>query len=94
MNTLSLQLGDEGDLQEYLENVRIAASKMSPMMKACNLVSTYMYMYLLHTNVFWTFQLLRQCLPHIDSEVLADLVPQLVAILKSGVGLGTKVREQ
>ena len=32
-----------------------------------------------------------QCIPHIDSEVLASLVPRVVEILKSGVGLGTKV---
>ena len=32
-----------------------------------------------------------QCTPHIDAEVLAGLVPKLTEILKSGVGLGTKV---
>ena len=32
-----------------------------------------------------------QCIPHVDSEVLAALVPRIVEILKSGVGLGTKV---
>ena len=32
-----------------------------------------------------------QCTPHIDVEVLAALVPRLVEIIKSGIGLGTKV---
>ena len=32
-----------------------------------------------------------QCIPHIDAEVLDSLVLRVVEILKSGVGLGTKV---
>ena len=36
----SLQLGNEGGIQEQLDTIRVAASKTSPMMKACNLVST------------------------------------------------------
>ena len=38
----SLQLGNEGGIQEQLDTIRVAASKTSPMMKACNLVSTCM----------------------------------------------------
>ena len=43
----SLQLGDEGGLQEQLETIRVAASKTSPMMKACNLVSTCTCIYII-----------------------------------------------
>lgn len=32
-----------------------------------------------------------QCLQHLDVSVLVDLVPRLCDLLKSGVGLGTKV---
>ena len=34
-----------------------------------------------------------QCIPNVDGEVLTGLVPRLVDIFKSGVGLGTKVCE-
>lgn len=32
-----------------------------------------------------------QCLQHLDASVLGELVPRLCGLLKSGVGLGTKV---
>lgn len=32
-----------------------------------------------------------QCLQHLDVSVLGELVPRLCELLKSGVGLGTKV---
>lgn len=32
-----------------------------------------------------------QCLQHLDVSVLGELVPKLCELLKSGVGLGTKV---
>lgn len=32
-----------------------------------------------------------QCLQHLDVSVLGELVPRLSELLKSGVGLGTKV---
>lgn len=32
-----------------------------------------------------------QCLQHLDVAVLGELVPRLCELLKSGVGLGTKV---
>ena len=32
-----------------------------------------------------------QCVPHVDAEVLSVLVPKIIEILKTGVGLGTKV---
>lgn len=35
---LSLQFGGEGDVQEKLEDIRIAASRSSPMMETINLV--------------------------------------------------------
>lgn len=40
-----------------------------------------------HSPMMETIEL---CLPHIDVDVLTGLVPRLVDILKSGVGLGTK----
>lgn len=33
-----------------------------------------------------------QCLQHLDVSVLGELVPRLCELLKSGVGLGTKVK--
>lgn len=33
-----------------------------------------------------------QCLQHLDVAVLGELVPRLCDLLKSGVGLGTKVK--
>ena len=35
---LSLQFGGEGDVQEKLEDIRVAASRSSPMMESINLV--------------------------------------------------------
>lgn len=35
--------------------------------------------------------LFEQCLQHLDVSVLGELVPRLCELLKSGVGLGTKV---
>lgn len=32
-----------------------------------------------------------QCLQHLDVSVLGELVPRLCELLRSGVGLGTKV---
>ena len=32
------------------------------------------------------------CMPHIDAEVMEKLVPRLVDIIKSGIGVSTKVR--
>ena len=32
-----------------------------------------------------------QCVPQVDAEVLSTLIPKLIELLKSGVGLGTKV---
>lgn len=32
-----------------------------------------------------------QCVPQVDAEVLTALIPKLIELLKSGVGLGTKV---
>ena len=32
-----------------------------------------------------------QCVPQVDAEVLTTLIPKLIELLKSGVGLGTKV---
>lgn len=32
-----------------------------------------------------------QCVPHVDAEVLASLLPRVVDLLKSGIGLATKV---
>lgn len=32
-----------------------------------------------------------QCVPQVDSEVLTTLIPRVIELLKSGVGLGTKV---
>ena len=32
-----------------------------------------------------------QCVPQVDAEVLTTLVPKLIELLKSGIGLGTKV---
>lgn len=34
-----------------------------------------------------------QCLQHLDVAVLGELVPRLCELLKSGVGLGTKVKK-
>lgn len=34
-----------------------------------------------------------QCLQHLDMSVLGELVPKLCDLLKSGVGLGTKVND-
>jgi proteasome component ECM29 len=67
LNTLSLRLAGDTEVLEQLENVRVKASRKSPMMETIEL-----------------------CIPHIDAEVLSDLAPRLVEILKSGVGLGTK----
>lgn len=33
-----------------------------------------------------------QCLQHLDVSVLGELVPRLCELLKSGIGLGTKVQ--
>lgn len=35
-----------------------------------------------------------QCLQHLDVSVLGELVPRLCELLKSGIGLGTKVDTQ
>ena len=32
-----------------------------------------------------------QCVPQVDAAVLTTLIPKLIDLLKSGVGLGTKV---
>ena len=32
-----------------------------------------------------------QCVPQIDAKVLSMLIPRLIDLLKSGIGLGTKV---
>ena len=32
-----------------------------------------------------------QCVPQVDAAVLTTLIPKLIELLKSGVGLGTKV---
>lgn len=38
------------------------------------------------------FCMSAQCLQHLDVSVLGELVPRLCELLKSGVGLGTKVK--
>lgn len=38
-----------------------------------------------------TYSMFPQCLQHLDVSVLGELVPRLCELLKSGVGLGTKV---
>ena len=32
-----------------------------------------------------------QCVPQVDAAVLTTLIPKLIDLLKSGIGLGTKV---
>ena len=41
LNTWSLQLGDEDEVPEALESIRVSFSKTSPMTKACDLVSQF-----------------------------------------------------
>lgn len=57
------------------------------MMKTCNLVRSSV-----EASLCFSYAYL-QCVPHIDPDVLTELVPQMVTILKSGVGLGTKVKD-
>ena len=33
------------------------------------------------------------CMPHIDGQVMEKLVPRLADIIKSGIGVSTKVRQ-
>ena len=56
------------------------------------LYSVYVHVHV-HVYVFTCIIIClpSQCIPHIDAEVLAALVPKIVEILKKGVGLGTKV---
>lgn len=35
--------------------------------------------------------LFLQCVQYVDSSVLPELVPRLVELVKSGIGVGTKV---
>ena len=47
-------------------------------------------MCLVHIS-FTLLLIVMQCIPHVDVDVLPGLIPRLVEVLKSGVGLGTKV---
>ena len=78
-----------------LEGVRIAASKMSPMMETINMVTVYTWLSFIvlqvcmsptHCSVF-----VFQCVQYVDSTVLPELVPRLSDLLRTGIGLGTKV---
>lgn len=44
-------------------------------------------------SVFKLVLVCIQCLQHLDVSVLGELVPRLCELLKSGVGLGTKVEQ-
>lgn len=44
-----------------------------------------------HRCATFTGVLSPQCLQHLDVSVLGELVPRLCELLRSGVGLGTKV---
>ena len=54
--------------QETIDNIRVSATKSSPMMETVQL-----------------------CVPQVGPEELPSLVPCLVEVMKSGVGLATKV---
>ena len=54
--------------QETIDNIRVSATKSSPMMETVQL-----------------------CVPQVGPEELPSLVPRLVEVMKSGVGLATKV---
>lgn len=43
------------------------------------------------SKVNFTFILFPQCLQYLDVSVLGELVPRLCELIRSGVGLGTKV---
>ncbi|WAR24119.1 ECM29-like protein [Mya arenaria] len=55
-------------LEPQLDNARIMASKMSPMMETVNL-----------------------CVQYVDESVLPEMVPRLTELIKSGIGVGTKL---
>lgn len=87
-----------------MDAARLSAAKSSPMMETINIVrhNKYCGMWLLwHRNHFkilnWqnimkvSVCVCAQCLQHLDVSVLGELVPRLCGLLKSGVGLGTKV---
>ena len=86
LNTLSVQLANESAVQEKLDSIRIAASKSSPLNEAVNLVN-HSYHLSLHSPDKYSIQ----CIPHITSEALKDLVPKVADITKGGVGVSTKV---
>ena len=60
-------------------------SRQSPMMETIELVGTPLLTHGPYDHCSC------QCIPHVDGEVLTGLVPRLVDVFKSGVGLGTKV---
>lgn len=84
------------DLLLQLDSARIAASKMSPMMETVNYVSLdpvevkVMYQ---STNqqIKCMIVISLQCVQYIDSAVLVELIPRLTDLIKSGIGIGTKV---
>lgn len=68
LNTYSLIFSGERQVQEKLDDLRVAASRSSPMMETVQL-----------------------CVQQVGPEELVSLVPRLVDVMKSGVGLATKV---
>lgn len=47
----------------------------------------------LFSKVNFIFILFQKCLQYLDVSVLGELVPRLCELIRSGVGLGTKVRK-
>lgn len=84
-----------------MDAARLSAAKSSPMMETVNMVQQK-HKHLWHKSIvvrvsvvtshFQQTHLCFQCLQHLDVSVLGELVPRLCELLKSGVGLGTKVK--
>ena len=58
---------------------------------SCSCLRLLMFL-LWSLTILYLVCLCAQCLQHLDVSVLGELVPRLCELLKSGVGLGTKVK--